>query len=184
MSVASQDDSAQQAPRKRMRRRWIFYALVALTPFALLYALLMAPVWIHDHQLTGLADRILRHPTPPGGTGVSSYEPQQMVSGDSGDCWVSVRFDLVTDRPAEEVLKHYEAAEFAKGDERYTDFSVNAWVHYGSDQAEYGYQRIIVCIEKSPPTYPNLNNYREISRQTSAWRHLAESRPQSAVDAA
>ena len=70
-----------------------------------------------------------------------------MVSGDSGDCWVSVRFDLVTDRPAEEVLKHYEAAEFAKGDERYTDFSVNAWVHYGSDQAEYGYQTIIIKVD-------------------------------------
>ena len=67
-----------------------------------------------------------------------------MVSGDSGDCTVSVRFDLVTDRPGEEVLRHYRTADFTDGDERYSDFEVNAWVPYGSDQAEHGYQTVIV----------------------------------------
>jgi hypothetical protein len=127
-----------------MRRAWIFYILAAMTPFALLYALIMAPAWIQDHQLTALTERILRYPTPPGGTGLSLYRPQQVVSGDSGDCTVGVRFDLLTDRPAKEVLEHYQAADFMKGDERYTDFSVDAWVHYGSDPAEHGYKRVIL----------------------------------------
>ncbi|MGN9783446.1 hypothetical protein ACTMTF_18580 [Nonomuraea sp. ZG12] len=144
MSVVSHDEPSRELPRERKHRPWIHSTLFVAAPIFLIYVFIMAPAWIHDHQLAGLTDRILRHPTPPGGSGISLYGPQQVVSGDSGDCMVSVRFDLVTDRPGEEVLRHYRTANFTDGDQRYTDFEVNAWVPYGSDQAEYGYQTVIV----------------------------------------
>jgi hypothetical protein len=118
----------------------------------LVYATFKAPAWIHNFQLSQLVDRVVQYPLPPGGSAPSFYGPQSRVSGDSGDCIFHMRFDVVTDRPVEEVLKHYETATIAKDDEIYADFSINAWVLQGYTQparqeAGYEYQTVIIDLD-------------------------------------
>ncbi|WP_344212449.1 hypothetical protein [Nonomuraea bangladeshensis] len=132
--------------------RWLRRTVVVMVPLLLLYALFKTPVWIHDHQLSQLVDRLVEYQPPPGGSRPAFYGPQSRVSGDSGDCTFHTRFDLVTDRPVDEVVKHYEAAKIADGDERYSELSIGAWVQHGYQQptrqeAGYEYQTVIVDVD-------------------------------------
>ncbi|WP_219462352.1 hypothetical protein [Nonomuraea rhizosphaerae] len=110
----------------RAARRIGCLALLS-APFLLLAALVMAPVWITDHRLARMADRVLAYPPPPG-TDVEHAAPQVEVSGgDSGDCWYSIRFELSTDRPVQEVLSHYRRARFEDPDGDLGDHEFAAW---------------------------------------------------------
>ncbi|GAA2896575.1 hypothetical protein GCM10010517_61530 [Streptosporangium fragile] len=97
--------------RFRKRRR-IRRAAVALAPVLLLYVLAMAPAWIHDRHLSGLADRFLSHPLPPE-TEFSDDEVQASVAlrGNSNHCDYRLRFNLQTKLSVDEVVRHYEAAK-------------------------------------------------------------------------
>jgi hypothetical protein len=126
--------------------------LLVTAPVLLIYAIFKAPAWVHDFHLSQLEDRVVQYPLPPGGSAPSFYGPQSKVSGDSGDCTFHVRFDVVTDRPVEEVLKHYETAAIAKADEVDANFSIDAWVQQGYTQptrreAGYEYQTVIVNLD-------------------------------------
>ncbi|MGI5281759.1 hypothetical protein ACQEVF_00370 [Nonomuraea polychroma] len=129
MSVASE----QKSPRRRSLR-WIRWTAYAATPFLALYVLFMAPMWANDFRVARLIDRVLNHPLPPETT-FGLHDPQGEVSGDSSDCEVDIRFDLYTDRPTEEVLAHYRAAEFAKGGGEFSDMTIGAWVPFEDSPA-------------------------------------------------
>ncbi|WP_431933754.1 hypothetical protein [Nonomuraea jabiensis] len=61
------------------------------------------------------------------GTDFGSFDPHVEVSGDSGDCWYTIRFELSTDRPVQEVLKHYRQAKIEDPDGDLGDYEVVAW---------------------------------------------------------
>lgn len=74
------------------------------------------------------------------------------MSGSSGECTFHVRFDIVTDRPVDVVLKHYEAAPVAGDGELYPDVSIGAYVYYDAsrsakDGAGYEYKTVIVELD-------------------------------------
>ncbi|NUW44425.1 hypothetical protein [Nonomuraea rhodomycinica] len=97
-----------------------------LAPFALLGMVVMAPVWISDHKLARMVDRIQEHPLPA--TAEWGYfDPQVEVSGDSGDCWYTIRFELSTGATVQEVLSHYRQARIEDPDGDLGDYEVTAW---------------------------------------------------------
>ncbi|MER7504922.1 hypothetical protein AB0L05_36810 [Nonomuraea pusilla] len=108
-----------------MARRSGCLALL-LVPFLLLAAIVMAPVWINDHRLARMVDRIQEYPLPSG-TDFGSFDPQVEVSGDSGDCWYTIRFELSTERPVQEVLNHYRQAKIEDPDGDLGDYEVVAF---------------------------------------------------------
>ncbi|MEO3801483.1 hypothetical protein [Nonomuraea sp. B1E8] len=61
-------------------------------PLLLLAAIVKAPVWINDHRLARMVGRIQAYPLPSG-TDFGYFDPQVEVSGDSGDCWYTIRFE-------------------------------------------------------------------------------------------
>ncbi|MCC5574425.1 hypothetical protein IMZ11_02065 [Microtetraspora sp. AC03309] len=71
----------------------------------------MAPVWIHDHQMAGVADRFLDHPPPPE-TSISSTDYHGSVGAyDMKDmCTFRLRFDLSTTLSLDEIAGYYRAA--------------------------------------------------------------------------
>ncbi|MEQ4725078.1 hypothetical protein [Nonomuraea sp. B19D2] len=100
-----------------------------LVPFALLGLIVMAPAWISDHRLAGMADRIQQYPLPPG-TDFGLFDPQVEVSGDSGDCWYTIRFELSTNRPVQEVLNYYRKAKIEDPDGDLGDYEIVAWTPF------------------------------------------------------
>ncbi|MEU6799278.1 hypothetical protein ABZ907_46975 [Nonomuraea wenchangensis] len=108
-----------------MARRSGCLALLLL-PLLLLAATVMAPVWINDYQLARMVDRIQEHPLPSG-TDFRYVDPQVEVSGDSGDCWYTIRFELSTERPVQEVLNHYREAKIEDPDGELGDYGVAAF---------------------------------------------------------
>ncbi|NBE96184.1 hypothetical protein FE391_20380 [Nonomuraea sp. KC401] len=51
-------------------------------------------------------------------------------SGDSGDCWYTIRFQLFTERPVQEVLSHYRQAKIEDPDGDLGDHEVAAWTPF------------------------------------------------------
>ncbi|MFG1711301.1 hypothetical protein ACFLIM_49960 [Nonomuraea sp. M3C6] len=100
-----------------------------LVPLLLLAAIVMAPVWINDHRLARMVDRIQEFPLPPG-TDFGYFDPQVEVSGDSGDCWYTIRFELSTVRPIQEVLNHYRQAKIEDPDGDLGDYGVVGWTPF------------------------------------------------------
>nr|WP_152992304.1 hypothetical protein [Nonomuraea pusilla] len=123
------DPSAAAPPQKsrhsRMARASGCLALL-LVPLLLLAAIVMAPVWINDHRLARMVDRIQEYPLPAG-TDFGSFDPQVKVSGDSGDCLYTIRFGLFTERPVQEVLNHYRQAKIEDPDGDLGDYGVVAF---------------------------------------------------------
>lgn len=131
--------------------RWLRRAAFVVAPLLFLYAIVAAPAWVHDFQLSRLVDRVVQYPPPTGGSAPSFWDAQSRVSGDSGDCTFHVRFDVVTDRPVEEVLTHYETAADTLGGEDLAEVSFGAWVPLGFGQptrrsAVGQYQTVIVDV--------------------------------------
>ncbi|MGS2642957.1 hypothetical protein [Streptosporangium sp. LJ11] len=125
--------------------------VIVFAPILLLYALIMAPAWFHNHLLDGLADRILSHPLPPG-TDFGDYERQGVVmpgGGHKDTCGYRVRFDLHTYMSAEETLKHYQPAKIEPV-EGNRPLEINVWTLSRSQSSpleDGGGQRIIVEIQ-------------------------------------
>ncbi|WP_101790132.1 hypothetical protein [Nonomuraea indica] len=115
----------RESGRSRTARRIGCLALLSAPPL-LLAAMVIAPVWINDHRLARMVDRIQESSLPPG-TGFGSFAPQVEVSGDSGDCWYTIRFELSTDRPVPEVLNHYRQARIEDPDGDLGDYEVAGW---------------------------------------------------------
>ncbi|GAA2298676.1 hypothetical protein GCM10010149_54340 [Nonomuraea roseoviolacea subsp. roseoviolacea] len=116
-------------PRRPGRSRigCLALSLVPLVPFVLLGLVAMAPVWISDHRLGLMVDRLRKHPLPAGAEWEPS-DPQVSVSGgDSGDCWYDIRFELSTGRSVQEVLDHYRRAKIEDPDGELGDYEVMAW---------------------------------------------------------
>ncbi|TDE59055.1 hypothetical protein E1295_03905 [Nonomuraea mesophila] len=126
------DPPAPAAPQKsrisRLARRSGCLAPL-LVPFLLLAVIVMAPVWINDHRLARMVDRIQANPLPSG-TVFGYFDPQVEVSGDSGDCWYTIRFQLSTERPVQEVLNHYRQAKIEDPDGELGDYEVEAWISF------------------------------------------------------
>ena len=108
-----------------MARRSGCLALL-LVPLLLLAARVMVPVWINDQRLARMVDRIREYPLPPG-TGFAHLDPQVEVSGDSGDCLYTIRFELFTERRVQEVLDHYRQARIEDPDGDLGDYEVAAF---------------------------------------------------------
>ncbi|MFB9877540.1 hypothetical protein ACFFMN_06325 [Planobispora siamensis] len=85
----------------------------------------MAPAWVHDRHLNGLADRFLNHPLPPE-TAFADDEVQSSVAvrGNGNHCDYRLRFNLSTGLSADEVVKYYESAELGING---TGVSVTVW---------------------------------------------------------
>ncbi|MFG1688007.1 hypothetical protein ACGFNP_48215 [Nonomuraea sp. NPDC049269] len=127
-----QDTPEPALPEKsgpsRLARRFGCLALL-LVPFVLLGVIVMAPVWISDFRLARMVDRIKEYPLPPG-TDFGYFDPQVEVSGDSGDCWYTIRFDLFTDRPVQEVLNYYRQTKIEDPDGDLGDYEILAWTPF------------------------------------------------------
>lgn len=153
MSAASSESLRDDEPRllPSRKRRWGRLALIAATPIPLLYVVAMAPAWLHDRQLDGLADRVLAYPLPPG-TDFGDYEPQAVVMPGGGYkdmCGYRVRFDLHTYMSAEAVLKYYQAAK-VKGVEGDRPFDITVWTPSQTTPSPWGddgRRRIIVEMQ-------------------------------------
>ncbi|MEU8143562.1 hypothetical protein [Nonomuraea sp. NPDC048901] len=89
----------------------------------------MTPVWLNDYRLARMVDRIQEYPPPPGAD-FGYIDPQVEVTGDSGDCWYTIRFEVSTDRPVQEVLNHYRQAKIEDPDGDLDDFEIMAWTPF------------------------------------------------------
>ncbi|NRQ40599.1 hypothetical protein HII36_53650 [Nonomuraea sp. NN258] len=98
-------------------------------PFLLLTAAVITPMWVDDHRLDRMIDRIQDHPLPPE-TDFGYFDPQVEVSGDSGDCWYTIRFELFTERPVHDVLTHYRQANIEDPDGDLGDYEIAAWTPF------------------------------------------------------
>ncbi|MEV4569698.1 hypothetical protein AB0K12_38555 [Nonomuraea sp. NPDC049419] len=116
----------QKSRHSRLARRSGCLALLSV-PLLLLAAIVMAPVWINDHRLARMVGRIQAYPLPSG-TDFGYFDPQVEVSGDSGDCWYTIRFELSTERPVQEVLNHYRQAKIEDPDGDVCDYEVVAFI--------------------------------------------------------
>ncbi len=108
-----------------MARRIGCLALL-LVPFLLLAVIVMSPVWINDYRLARMVGRIQEYPLPPGAD-FAYVDPHVEVIGDSGDCWYTIRFELYTDRPVQEVLNHYRQSKIEDPDGDLGDYELTAW---------------------------------------------------------
>ncbi|MEV4840366.1 hypothetical protein AB0K05_38075 [Nonomuraea sp. NPDC049486] len=117
-----------ESRRSRTARR-IGCLAVALVPLLLLAAIVKAPAWIDDHRLARMVDRIQEYP-PPAGADLGYFDRHVEVSGDSGDCWYTIRFELSTDRPIQEVLNHYRQAKIEDPDGDLGDYELVAYTPF------------------------------------------------------
>ncbi|MET7331014.1 hypothetical protein [Nonomuraea sp. NPDC005650] len=115
--------------------------------FALLAAIVTTPFWISDYRLARMVDRVQGYPLPPGAE-FGSFDPQVEVSGgDSGDCWYTIRFELSTDRPVQEVLTYYRQARIEDPDGDLDDLSIAAWTLFdepGGEAAESSDTNVLI----------------------------------------
>ncbi|MFG1947247.1 hypothetical protein [Nonomuraea sp. NPDC048826] len=128
MSTPQDPPSPPQASgRSRAARRLgcLALALLPLLPFLLLAAIVKAPVWLADHRLARMADHIRENPPP--GADVGYVDAHVEVTGDSGDCWYTIRFELSTDRPVQEMLDHYRRARIEDPDGQAGDYELTVW---------------------------------------------------------
>ncbi|GAB1822877.1 hypothetical protein [Herbidospora sp. RD11066] len=122
-----------------------------LTAILLVYAVLMAPAWFHNHLLAGFADRVMSHPLPQG-TDFGDYEAQGVVApgrNSKDSCGYRVRFDLHTFMSAEETLEYYQAAKIEPV-EGEGPFEIYVWTlsqPQPSPSDDGGRRRIIVEIQ-------------------------------------
>ncbi|SEG96919.1 hypothetical protein SAMN05444920_110154 [Nonomuraea solani] len=129
MTITTPEAPATAPAPKPRKSRWLRWAALPLIPLLLLYVVAMTPHWLDDYRVSRLMDRILDHPLPPE-TGFGDFGTQAVVSGDSTDCWVDLRFSLDMKRPTDEILAHYRKADFTKGDDNFSEIDFSAWVWY------------------------------------------------------
>ncbi|MEU4698154.1 hypothetical protein [Nonomuraea dietziae] len=121
---------------------------LAIAPLILLFAVAMAPTWIHDYYLARIMDRVLSYPLPSGAE-FGFSEPQGKISGESNMCVYYIRFDVHTDGSAKDVLKYYQTAKTADIAGDYAWLNVSAWVPFNDPEDETGFyttQAVIVDL--------------------------------------
>ncbi|MFI7147670.1 hypothetical protein ACIBO2_22360 [Nonomuraea sp. NPDC050022] len=106
----------------------------------------MAPVWLNDYLLARMVDRIQEYPPPPGAD-FGYIDPQVKVTGDSGDCFYTIRFEVFTDRPVEEVLKYYRQAKIEDPDGDLDDFEITAWTPFDEPGETSAANQVIIHLD-------------------------------------
>ncbi|MER5627036.1 hypothetical protein ABT061_39000 [Streptosporangium sp. NPDC002544] len=130
------------------KRRWIRCAVIVFVPFLLLYVLAMAPAWIHNHQLDGLADRFLSHPLPPE-TDFYDDEIQGSIAirpgSNSNHCDYRLRFNLETELSVDEVVRYYRSAKIPGIDGNEVD--VIAWTSPDMQPHPDNFNQLSIILE-------------------------------------
>jgi hypothetical protein len=122
---------------------WIIIPAAALAPIAVVFVLVMKPVWRDNARLEAFYERVLDYPLPPRTREVFLMDHdvtfgRNLVGGSGSYCDYRVRITLQTALTPQEIHRHYDNASIA-GAESKAMISL-----YFEDEGPAGGRRVIV----------------------------------------